>query len=284
MRAWIPVASAAVFLILAGGCGKEPEQKATPAAKPAPQVAEKAPSSTPEPQQEPAPAEPPDAEPEAAPEPPGAEAETAEGEGGDVPEGMAVVAIALPEPMFQGTPKPVNEPNIEEPLGKPRPPFLAPDGTENLALGKPVTSSDDWPIIGEVDLITDGDKAATAGSFVELGPGTQWVQIDLGRNCRIFGIVVWHFHAQARAYRDVVVQLAGDPDLIMDVTTIFNNDHDNSSGLGVGEEKGYVETFEGKLIDANGAEGRYLRLYSNGNTSDDGNHYIEVEVYGLPAE
>ena len=27
-------------------------------------------------------------------------------------------------------------------------------------------------------------------------------------------------------------------------------------------------------------KGRYVRLYSNGNTSNDTNHYIEVEVYG----
>jgi hypothetical protein len=29
---------------------------------------------------------------------------------------------------------------------------------------------------------------------------------------------------------------------------------------------------------------RYVRLYSQGNTSDELNHYIEVEVYGRPAE
>ena len=42
----------------------------------------------------------------------------------------------------------------------------------------------------------------------------------------------------------------------------------------------YLEKNEGKLIDAKGTRGRYVRLYSNGNTSDDMNHYIEVEVYG----
>lgn len=204
--------------------------------------------------------------------------------GDALPEGMAPIALELPQPMFQGTPKPVNEPNMGEPLGKPRPPFLAPEGTVNLALGTPVTSSDDWPIIGEVDLITDGDREATQGSFVELGPGTQWVQIDLEQQARIYAIVLWHYHAQARAYRDVVVQLGNDPDLILDTVTVFNNDHDNSSGLGVGEDKGYVETFEGKLIDCEGTEARYVRLYSNGNTADDSNHYIEVEVYGQPVE
>ena len=31
-----------------------------------------------------------------------------------------------------------------------------------------------------------------------------------------------------------------------------------------------------------GGSGRYLRLYSQGNTADDFNHYVEVEVYGIP--
>lgn len=197
--------------------------------------------------------------------------------------GMAPLDLELPAPMFAGTPRPVNEPNIEKPLGKPRPPFLAPVGTTNLALGKPVTSSDEWPIIGEAAMVTDGDKDGGQGSFVELAPGTQWVQIDLGQRATIYAVLLWHYHAQARAYRDVIVQVGDDPDFADGATTVFNNDHDNSSGLGAGTDMGYVETFEGKLIDCKGVAGRYVRLYSNGNTSDDGNQYVEVEVYGKPA-
>jgi hypothetical protein len=99
----------------------------------------------------------------------------------------------------------------------------------------------------------------------------------------IYAILVWHFHKQARVYFDVVVQVADDPDFINNVTTVFNNDHDNSAGLGVGSDMHYVETSEGKLIDAKGVRGRYVRLYSNGNSSNELNHYIEVEVYGKPA-
>ena len=137
--------------------------------------------------------------------------------------------------------------------------------------------------IGETELITDGDKEAPEGSFVEFGPGRQHVQIDLVEQHEIYAIVIWHYHAQARVYRDVVVKVADEPDFIMDVKTVFNNDHDNSSGLGVGKDKEYIETNEGKLIDAKGAKARYVRLYSDGNTSNDMNHYIEVEVYGKPA-
>ncbi|MQY64129.1 MAG: hypothetical protein GH143_07485 [Calditrichaeota bacterium] len=196
---------------------------------------------------------------------------------------LVPLAIKLPRPMFVGTPQNTRVPNLEKPLGKLRPPFLAPAGTKNVALGRPVASSDEEPIIGEIELTTDSDKEATDGSYVELGPFLQNITIDLGAEHDIYAILIWHFHKQPRVYYDVVVQVADDPDFISNVRTLFNNDHDNSSGLGVGRDLHYVETSEGKLIDAKGARARYVRLYSNGNTSNDLNHYIEVEVYGKPA-
>ncbi len=197
---------------------------------------------------------------------------------------MAPINIELPKPMFVGTPQNLNLPNLEKPLGKPRPPFLAPVGTTNLAAGKPVTGSDEEPIIGELSMITDGDKEGGEGSYVELGPFVQYVTIDLQTRANIYAIVMWHYHQQARAYKDVIVQISDDPDFITDVTTVFNNDHDNSAGLGIGSDMHYVETAEGKLIDAKGVQGRYVRLYSNGSNSNDLNHYIEVQVYGKPVE
>ena len=43
-----------------------------------------------------------------------------------------------------------------------------------------------------------------------------------------------------------------------------------------------IETYDGRPIAVKGVKGRYVRLYSNGNTSDELNHYTEVEVYGKP--
>ena len=77
------------------------------------------------------------------------------------------------------------------------------------------------------------------------------------------------------------MQVSDDPKFKTGVTTVFNNDHDNTSKLGAGKEKEYIEVAEGKLIDPKGAKGRYVRLSSNGNTTNDLNHYVEVEVYGL---
>jgi len=66
------------------------------------------------------------------------------------------------------------------------------------------------------------------------------------------------------------------------VETVFNNDIGNETGNGIGKDRRYVETNEGKLIDAKGVEGRYVRLISNGSDKTAANHYIEVEVYGKP--
>ena len=192
--------------------------------------------------------------------------------------------IELPRPLFVGTPRPLKLANLEKPRTGRRPEIMVPAGTVNLSQDKPVTASDPLPVIGELELITDGDKAGSDGTYVEFGPGLQWVQIDLESPAKIAAIVVWHFHSQARAYHDVIVQVSDDPEFKKDVKTIFNNDDNNSAGLGTGSEPAYIETYEGRLIEANGATGRYVRLYSNGNTANDTNHYIEVEVYGTPAK
>jgi len=167
---------------------------------------------------------------------------------------------------------------------KPREPFLAPKGVKNVALNKPVIASDMEPVIGTLDLITDGSKEAVEDAYVELGPGVQWVQIDLGAEYKIYAIVTWHEHKDPRVYKDVVIQVADDKDFITNVRTVFNNDHDNSAGLGLGDEWEFFETNEGQLVDCKGVKARYVREYSNGNTADDLNRYSEIEVYALPAK
>jgi hypothetical protein len=196
---------------------------------------------------------------------------------------QVVLKTQLPPPLFVGTPVPLNVPNLEPATKGKRPDFMVPEGTLNLARNKKVTASDDNPDVGTLDMIVDGDKDGNEGSWVELGPGKQWVQIDLAKRANIYAILLWHFHSQARVYRDVAVQVSDDPTFRSGVTTIFNNDFHNELGLGAGRDLNYIETYQGKLIDAKGVKGRYVRLYSNGNTSNKLNHYIEVEVWGKPA-
>jgi len=199
-------------------------------------------------------------------------------------EEKVVLELELPKPMFVGTPRNIRSANLERITGKKRRPFYVPAGTTLLSLEKPVAASDMQPIIGEVEFVTDSEKSGEDGYYVEFGPGVQWIQIDLEGSFDLHAVLVWHFHSQARVYRDVIVQVSEDPDFINEVKTIFNNDHDNSAGLGGGRDKEYIEVNEGRLIDPKGVTARYIRLYSQGNTSNDMNHYVEVEVYGTPTK
>ncbi len=200
---------------------------------------------------------------------------------------LAPLDIKLPRPMFVshrwGNFRDLI-PNLEPMPTKVRPPFLAPVGTKNVALNKPVFSTVDEPLIGKLEMITDGDKEAADGSYVELGSFLQHVTIDLEAEYNIYAILFWHYNRQPRAYFDVIVQVVDDPGFTTNVNTLFNNDIDNSAGFGVGKDKNYIDTWEGKLIDSGGVRTRYIRLYSNGNDFDEYNHYIEVEVYGKAAE
>jgi hypothetical protein len=188
--------------------------------------------------------------------------------------------LKLPKPMFIGTPTNLKSANLEAVTGKSRGPFYVPKGTALLSAKKTVTSSEMQPVIGELSMINDGEKSGSDGYFVELGPGPQWVQIDLGAPHALHAILAWHYHTSPRIYRDVIVQVSDDPTFKSGVTTIFNNDHDNTSKLGVGKDKEYIEVAEGRLFDPRGVRGRYVRLYSHGNSANDLTHYVEVEVYG----
>ena len=172
-------------------------------------------------------------------------------------------------------------PNLEPEDYRDRPDYMVPKGTALISKGNPVTSSHKEPFVGELKQVTDGDKDYAKTSLVELGAGVQWVQIDLEAEKDIYAILVWHFHEGKRVYFDVVVQVSNDPDFKEGVKTIYNNDSDNSAGLGVGEDKEYIENNKGRLIGIEkGVKARYVRLYTNGNTANELSHYVEVEVFG----
>ena len=203
--------------------------------------------------------------------------------GGDAKD-MEPLPLKLPSPTLKGTPVdlPVG-PNIEPYSDKPRPPFMVPKGVVNVALGKPVTSSVK-PFTGELSQITDGKKEAFDYDAVETKRGSQWVQVDLGKVYPIYAIVMWHDHRYVQVMHDVIVQVSDDPEFKSGVTTLFNNDVDNSSGLGVGTDREYFETHAGKIFDGKGAKGRYVRTYTKGGSLSALNCWQEIEVYGLPAK
>ena len=165
---------------------------------------------------------------------------------------------------------------------KPRPPMLVPPDIQNLAPGSRISCSDTNKPADALAKITDGDKRAADSSVVNLRKGTQYVQFDLGHSYELYAIVIWHAHDSAKVYHDVIVQVSNEPSFKGNVHTLFNNDKDDSSGRGVGTDREYFETYEGKLIPAKGAVARYVRAYSRGSSESALNEYTEVEIYGRP--
>ena len=195
---------------------------------------------------------------------------------------LVPLKIKYPKPQFIDFTHYWDIPNLSDPFKNETPTILVPIGTENVALGKPVSASDERLAIGELSMLTDGDKEGSDGHYLELNEHTQWIQVDLGAEYKIYAIALWHYHKHPCVYFDVVVQASNDINFDRGVKTLFNNDDDNSSFLGYGKDKNYVETYKGKLIDAHGVKARYVRCYSNGNNQNDLNHYVELEVYGIP--
>jgi hypothetical protein len=218
---------------------------------------------------------------------------------GDATAGDLVpLKIDLPKPAFAGTPRyfhvPADvrlDPRERAALVQngrafasgcmpPRAEIRVPRGTALVSLGRPVTVSDAQPIIGEPALLTDGSAQGFDGDYLEMAPGLQWVEIDLGRRTEVQGVCVWHQHFPRTIVRDVIVQVSDDPEFRKGVTTLFNNDADNSAKLGVGADFEYIETEEGKWVDGRATPARYVRCYANGSVTDAFNHYCEVSVYG----
>ncbi len=192
--------------------------------------------------------------------------------------------LNLPAHTLKGTPEDLpTGPNIEPPSDKAPTPLQVPTGVVNVAADKPVTSSVP-PFLGDLKQITDGKKEANDDDAVEFKKGTQWVQIDLGQSFAIYAVAMWHDHRYVQSMRDVILQVSDDPEFKTGVTTLYNNDTDNSSGLGVGTDREYFELQWGRVAAGKGVKARYVRGYTRGGTLAALNCWQEIEVYALPAK
>ncbi len=202
---------------------------------------------------------------------------------------MELLKPRVPKPFLDGRWLQYNQmrrqkPDAEDLVEGPWPEFRVPKGSVNLALKKPVTASEGSPIIGELSQITDGDDAGAKSSVVEIGPGLQWVQVDLEVSCAVYAILVWHDCGGPNLARDVIVHVSDDPQFKRGVFNVFNNDQDGSAGLGKGKDREYIEAHFTKIMDARGVRGRYVRVYGGGDFWHDSNRFIEIEAWGLPAD
>ena len=193
------------------------------------------------------------------------------------------IKFELPAPHSSGTPKEIKSDNLEPDRGpgKLRAPIMVePEYAKKLTTEDTKVTTSEEAVTGDNEYVVDGDKTPDATSMLQLPGGLQWVQLDLGAEHVISAICVWHDQGDERVYKDVIMQISNDANFVDGVTTVFNNDHDNSAKLGKGTDKEYHERNDGRPVDAKLTKGRYVRVYSNGSTSEPVNNYIEIEVFG----
>ncbi len=156
------------------------------------------------------------------------------------------------------------------------------EGCRLLSHHCPVKVSDP-EILGDPQWITDGVRSSEDGNFVDMAPGKQWMLIDLGASREIHCVWLWLNHKIPWvSYKDVIVQITDQPDApgAPGTVTVLNTDTDGSSGIGKGIDSGWVEDIHGRPITFPPVKGRYVKVWTNGRTSDDVNHFTEVAVYG----
>jgi hypothetical protein len=145
---------------------------------------------------------------------------------------------------------------------------------QNVAAGKTPTSN---ATLVNASLLTDG-VSNNSNSFTEAGTGKKYIQIDFGASYYLNKVLLWHYYADGRTYKDVVVKLSENA-AFSSSATVFNNDADNSSSQGAGTDAEYAETAAGKTIAFNPVKARYLRIYSNGSSTNTYNHFVEAQAW-----
>src|SRR5438067_229996 len=142
--------------------------------------------------------------------------------------GLTPLVLKLPTATAKGTPDDLPKgPNVEQYTDKAPPPFLAPKGIVNVALGKKVSCSQEKLFTGTLSQITDGKKEPDDDQVVEMKKGVQWVQVDLEKAYPIYAIALWHDHRWLQVFHGVVVQAADDAEFTKNIRTVFNNDFEN---------------------------------------------------------
>ena len=100
--------------------------------------------------------------------------------------------------------------------------------------------------IGQDERLFDGVIDSASPNHINVGDHRRFIVIDLGDTYMVDGLNVWRYYRDVRQYRDVVYQLSTVSNFSSDVTTVFNNDADNSAGQGAGSDPEYRELPEGQ--------------------------------------
>jgi YD repeat-containing protein len=141
---------------------------------------------------------------------------------------------------------------------------------ENLASGRTATSSStlNWPgVVANEDTWANSGSGSSGEFAYTSQTGLQYVQIDLGAVYTVDRVKVWHYAGDGRTYHNTKTQVSSDG---TNWTTVFDS--------AVSGE--YAETAAGKTHTFTARSVRYVRDYLNGSTSNAGNHWVEIEVWG----
>ncbi|ASI93053.1 endo-beta-N-acetylglucosaminidase [Vibrio mediterranei] len=153
--------------------------------------------------------------------------------------------------------------------------FVTPTlSTFNAAKGKLVSTIETSV---NLERITDGIWNSTH-AYADLQAGLASIEIDLEKVESVKGVKTWRYFGDGRVYKDIVIQLLDEKHDVL--KTLFNNDQDSSSIFGPGNDNEYSERDLGYWVgtNENNIDARYIKLSSQGSSTNEGNHYVEVEV------
>lgn len=130
-------------------------------------------------------------------------------------------------------------------------------------------------IVTDDDRVVDGNWAKGSG-FKPISVTTHYYQLDLGRVFAAASVVFHYDWTRGITVHDVIVQHSMDK---LTWHTVYNNDQFNVLGEGRGKDLESTETeFGHTLYLSDTPSARYWRFWSKGNTKDENNGLMEVQI------
>ncbi len=141
--------------------------------------------------------------------------------------------------------------------------------------------NDDYALFSNIN---DGNKSSN--SYLELtdtASGTnesRYIEIDLGDCYDLSRLNMFRYYKDSRMYGATVILLSETIDFQQPVM-IYNSDTRNVHGFGAGNDRKYIETYNGKEIVFDTTSAQYIRVYVYGRDGATTDHFVELEVYGV---
>lgn len=155
-----------------------------------------------------------------------------------------------------------NQAYAVQPSGSPSQGSCATNNTTNYALGATVTVPENARN-SPLEYVTNGNT--DSAQYFD-GRYAGYVTVDLGNVKNLSRIVVWHYYANGRTYKNSKTEISSNG---TSWTTVFDS---SVSGT-------YAETAAGHTITFSPQQVRYIRDSINGSTSNSYNHWVEIEAY-----